>query len=372
MCYIRFKKYLIFLTPLIFVFFACIQFSVFSLFHFKYLNSNKLEFGQTNEITILGNDDLLNLFKSKLKDIRYDYLKRYPNFLECNKKIIEKWSVNAMYTNDNQQIEYSKPASNETHKHRFVKGILVYFPIEKTNEFIPEFKWLYRSWIEMQKSEPNMWRTDLVVFIEKSVQFLQELNCTFQNKRKHDSDEPMCTLLEYIAVKNRNLTELSNPLFKKENIYEPIDVNKNIYEKYEYLLNNVEIFSDDPANLLPFLHVLQQNLDNYGYLDSILMAFEGYSHFKAAGYDYLIRSDMDVFLTPLFAKWLPKHCNDFVVGGGGYSDQFNANRIKRIANDLKFEHAGQWNLGSIIFNFNLKFINLILVTNLRIYMVFNS
>ena len=158
----------------------------------------------------------------------------------------------------------------------------------------------------MQKSEPFKWRTDLIVFIEKSVDFLNELNCTFENKRKHDSDEPMCTLLPYRAVKDRNLTQLANPLFKKENIFEAIDVNTNIYEKYEYLLNNIEIFSDDPANLLPFLHVLQQNLYNYGYLDSILMAFEGYAHFKSAGYDYLIRSDMDVLLTPLFAKWLPK------------------------------------------------------------------
>ncbi len=276
--------------------------------------------------------------KVSTSQIKYDYLKRYPNFLECNKNVTAKWSSNAMYADD-QQLEYSKPASNETHKHRFVKGILVYFPFEKTDKFISEFKWLYRSWIEMQKSEPSLWRTDLIVFIEKSVESLRNLNCSFENKRRHDSDEPMCTFLQYTAVKNRNLTHLANPLF---------DVNTNKYEKYEYLLENLDIFSDDPANLLPLLHVLQQNLYNYGYLDSILVAFEGYSYFKAAGYDYLIRSDIDVFLTPLFAKWLPKHCNDFVVGGGGYSDQFNANRLKRIANDLKLEHAGKWNLGNRI------------------------
>ena len=67
---------------------------------------------------------------------------------------------------------------------------------------------------------------------------------------------------------------------------------------------------------------------------------------KSSGYDYLIRSDMDVFMTPLFSKWLPKHCNDFVVGGGAYSDNFNAKRLKRIASDLNFQHAGKRNLGS--------------------------
>ncbi len=277
--------------------------------------------------------------------IKYDFLGRYPDFLDCNKKVIEKWSLENMYSEDKQKL-YAEKSPDETHKHRLVRGFLVYFPIEKTDEFIPEFKWLYRSWIEMQKTEPILWRTDLIVFIQKSVNFLKELNCTYENKRRLDSDEPMCKLLRYTAVKNRNLTQIKDPLFKKENIYEAIDVNQNIYEKYEYLLNNVEIFSDDESNLLPFITVLQQNLENYGYLDSILMAFEGYSYFKSSGYDYLIRSDMDVFMTPLFSKWLPKHCNDFVVGGGGYSDQFNVNRLKRIASDLKFQHAGQWNLGS--------------------------
>ncbi|MEI6431891.1 MAG: hypothetical protein WCP07_06895, partial [bacterium] len=84
-----------------------------------------------------------------------------------------------------------------------------------------------------------------------------------------------------------------------------------------------------------------------GYTDSILMAFDGYEYFKSAGFDFLIRSDMDVFLTPLFSKWLPKSCNDFVVGGGAYSENFNRKRLKRIALDLGMEHAGADNrLGS--------------------------
>lgn len=71
-----------------------------------------------------------------------------------------------------------------------------------------------------------------------------------------------------------------------------------------------------------------------------------YEFFKAAGYDFLVRSDMDVFLTPLFATWLPRHCNDFNVGRGGYSTDFNTNRFARIAKNLRLDYAGVENLGS--------------------------
>ena len=55
---------------------------------------------------------------------------------------------------------------------------------------------------------------------------------------------------------------------------------------------------------------------------------------------------MDVFLTPLFGTWLPRHCNDFNVGRGGYSTTFNARRFGRIANNLGLKYAGQQNMGS--------------------------
>ena len=57
------------------------------------------------------------------------------------------------------------------------------------------------------------------------------------------------------------------------------------------------------------------------------MAFDGYVHLKDS-YDFLIRSDMDVFLTPLFGQWQPRACNDFYVGGGGYSVGFQ--RMNRL------------------------------------------
>ena len=218
---------------------------------------------------------------------------------------------------------------------------MVYFPFEKASHFEIELKWLYRSWIEMQKHEPVMWRTDLIVFIENnknffrnSASFLNELNCSFAHKRVSDLDKPLCILIDYVALGNRKLAKPGNQFNKKD--------------KYDFLLNKVDIFSDDEVNLLPFYAALQESLSSYAPLDSIMIAFDGYKYLKTAGYDYVMRTDMDVFLTPLFGRWLPDNCNDFYVGGGGYSADFNVNRLRRIAKDLQLEYAGVSNLGKFI------------------------
>ncbi len=142
----------------------------------------------------------------------------------------------------------------------------------------------------------------------------------------------MCTLINYKALKKRNIKDTLEGFSTLENYY-------------EHVLNKVDILSDDSKNLEPF-YTLIKKLDKYEYLDSILMVFDGYNYFKEAGYDFLIRSDMDVFLTPLFGKWLPRHCNDFYVGRGGFSTEFNDKKLKRIANNLGLKYASVKNLGS--------------------------
>lgn len=43
---------------------------------------------------------------------------------------------------------------------------------------------------------------------------------------------------------------------------------------------------------------------------------------------------------------VPKHCNDFYVGGGGFSNRFNSGRLLRIAKRLGLKHGGVRDLGS--------------------------
>ena len=104
------------------------------------------------------------------------------------------------------------------------------------------------------------------------------------------------------------------------------------------------MFDDSAKNLWKFYGNLKK-ISSYSYIDSILVAFDGYSYFRN-NFDFLLRSDMDVFLTPLFAKWLPMSCNHFITGRGAFSHDFNMKRLKKTAKLLKLEFADVWNLGS--------------------------
>ena len=317
-------------------------YSVFDLFGKKTEKIKNIDSKKVTKLLVLNTSELnLKILEDKHS---HSYLNKYPFFLDCTQNIIDKWTIKELKSN-NIGIDFTKPAPLETHEKRIVRGILIYFPIEKASEFEYEFKWLYKSRIEMQKYEPLKWRTDIIIFIENdpkllnsSAKFLIEMGCSFTNQRKSQNDKPMCTLMEYIPIKKRLLKPLGDPIFNPEYI--------DSKAKYHHLLDKVNIFNNDETNLLPFYSMVQESLKDYGYTDSILMAFDGYNYLNSAGYDYLIRSDMDVFLTPLFSIWLPTHCNDFYVGGGAYSTDFNRKRLKRIAKDLNIEHGGVSNLGS--------------------------
>lgn len=277
------------------------------------------------------NDNFANETKQE-SSTKYNYLAAYTDLLDC------KIHYTSARTDDTNSYKYELPASENLYSQRIVRGILIYFPIKSFNHFYIELKWLYRSWIEMQKYEPTKWRTDLILFIddeyqiEKANEFQQlfDLNCTFNNVRKAKTDNPMCTLIAYKAITDRK-----------------IDVNKlkfpSVEREYDYWYNEVNLFNNNTN--MNYFYAKLKDLSHYGYLDSILMAFDGYNHLSDS-YDFLMRSDMDVFLTPLFAKWLPRYCNDFVVGGGAYSNQFNMKRLQRIAKNINLESAFEWNLGS--------------------------
>ena len=154
----------------------------------------------------------------------YNLNKIYPHLLACTKTYAQPWSPAQKLSPISGLEAYSQPASNETHLLRLTRAVLVYFPIQSVQHFAPEFKWLYRSWIEMQKYEPKQWRTDLIIFLERDDKlsddekfFLNKLNCSFSNLRSNENDKPMCTLIEFVSVQKRNLTK---PLEKTQSFGE--------------------------------------------------------------------------------------------------------------------------------------------------------
>lgn len=271
--------------------------------------------------------------QSEKSRVAHDFYSRYSFFLDC-KNNLNPWKPDGSMPKYDPSL-YIHPAPNSTHQVRVTRAVLLYFPIEKLSHFQHELKWLYRSWINMQTYEPKKWRTDLIIFVDKDHAnmakpdiFFNELNCSYINQRTSPLDKPMCTLIDFKALADRKL-----PKEKKE-------------FDYDFLLDKLDIYSNKSEDLKEFYSLLNANLLSYGYLDSILMAFEGYEYFKRAGYDFLIRSDMDTFLTPMFATWLPVNCNNFVVGGGGYSSEFNRKRFRRIAQNLGLAYPDAGGLGS--------------------------
>ncbi len=113
---------------------------------------------------------------------------------------------------------------------------------------------------------------------------------------------------------------------------------------YNHLINEVNVFDDNDHNLWKFYSKLKDSI-NHDYIDSWVLAFDGYEYFKNK-FDFLLKTGMDIFLTPLFGKWLPLKCNDFIVGRGGYSGNFNMKRLQKAAKNINLESGDIRNLGS--------------------------
>jgi hypothetical protein len=143
----------------------------------------------------------------------------------------------------------------------------------------------------------------------------------------------MCTIIGYIPINKR---------MKKYNVAYLKSIDPLIL--FSHLYKDVNVFDDNDVNIWKF-HAILKDLAHYGYLDSIMVAFEGYKYFHNK-FDFLLRSDLDVFLTQLFGKWLPTHLSDFVTGGGGYSGDFNMKRIQKAAKNVNLKPGNVRNLGS--------------------------
>jgi hypothetical protein len=97
----------------------------------------------------------------------------------------------------------------------------------------------------MQKYEPKRWRTDIIVFMNKNQydslgnNVFNELNCTVDNIRKSKIDKPMCTVRNFIDIKDREI-----PFYNKDELdrITPEEI-------YSFLYKNVDVLNDSPENL---------------------------------------------------------------------------------------------------------------------------
>jgi hypothetical protein len=194
---------------------------------------------------------------------------------------------------------------------KVLRALLTFYPNDQKQVFEPEFRWFYHSWTEMMINESSLWRTDLIVYATDYDSIFKELNCVHNQVRMNAEEKPQCRVFSYIRIKNRKSEH------KSSTNYQIID------EKRSQLLHS-------------YLH-------DYGYIDSINTVWEYYHSYSM--YDFILRTDLDCFLTSNFALYVPYN-HSLIVGRGGYSTVFNSKRLKRIARDMNWEHADRKSLGS--------------------------
>jgi hypothetical protein len=195
-----------------------------------------------------------------------------------------------------------------------LRGILIFYPHNQEVTFLPELLWFFRSWIEMMKDEPSLWRTDLIIYTGDYTTNLQQLGCVYNRIRIDRQEPPQCRVFPYKRIHLRDVENTNN---NENYLYQQVDKKRSI--------------------------LLATHLGTYEYLDSINIIAECYPSFSM--YDYILRTDMDVFLTKNFGHFVPNN-NTILVGRGGYSTTFNTVRLGRIAKDMGWLYANIINIGS--------------------------
>ena len=159
------------------------------------------------------------------------------------------------------------PVSNE----QVSRGVYVYLP-PQSDHFNRELKSFYLSVAVMRTTQPAHLKTDLVVFTPTGgMDFAKSLGCV-EDRRETFADPERCTVVEHV------------PLAKRSDPYDPLSGYAN-------------------------------------YIDSMLVLAE-YSGTHA--FTYVIRSDLDTFLTPGFSNWVLPDGKVIATGRGGYGSR-NAN-----------------------------------------------
>lgn len=171
-------------------------------------------------------------------------------------------SVYEQIHRDDHRSVQPKSCFTRINQRNIRRAIAVHFPVERSFIYISELKWLYLSWIEIIRQQPTDWQTDLVIFGLPSP-VLDELGCLESNDR---SGKNQCFRIHYRSLWDREKNESD----LVELIQRKLPIWTRHLDSLGILLENEEILNE---------------------------------------YDYLLRTDIDVFLTPHFAKYIPFDCS---------------------------------------------------------------
>jgi hypothetical protein len=174
----------------------------------------------------------------------------------------------------------------------------------------------------MIKSESRNWRTDLIIYTGEYSSSLQQLNCLLNQIRTNNTEQAQCRIFLYLRLLNRQIDSITKQqgilINKSQNNLFQIDIQRSI--------------------------LLYKQINTYEYIDSVNIIAEAYPTYEY--YDFILKTDIDVFITKQFAKFFPITKKTFLVGRGGYSTEFNTRRLGRIARDMNWKYQNMTNIGS--------------------------
>ena len=174
----------------------------------------------------------------------------------------------------------------------------------------------------MIKYEPNQWRTDLIIFTGRYSSSLMQLGCLINQVRTNNDEQPKCRVFMYLRISARQID-----FSTKQQTILTNDSEKNLYH----------------INISRSL-LLYNYTKTYQYIDSVNIVAEAYPIYSY--YDFILKTDIDIFITRQFANYIPTRLKTLLFGHGGYSTTFNTRRLGRIARDMGWMYQNLINIGS--------------------------
>ena len=188
-----------------------------------------------------------------------------PRYLELTSFSSQSTLFDQIHHDDNLNLRPTQ-CFTKTEKKNIRRAIIVHFPVQRSSLYLSELKWLYLSWIETIENQPADWQTDLVIYSLPSSS-LDELGC---NEHTNKSSKNNCIRITYSSL---------------------WDKTKSDSELLRLIQTHVPVWC--------------------GHLDSLGIFLENSELLYQ--YDYILRTDLDVFLTPQFARYIPFDCS-FQIG----------------------------------------------------------
>ncbi|CAF3017291.1 unnamed protein product [Rotaria sp. Silwood2] len=231
-------------------------------------------------------------------------------------------SLNNYFDSIKQSNLYLQRQSSKLNSSFIHRAILIFYPSNQESHYLPEIRWLYRSWVEMMKYESKNWRTDLIIYTGEYSSSFQQLGCILNQIRINNTEQPQCRVFLYLRLSMREISSLT--------------------QKQTILANQgkKELFNINTQRSIQ----LYKQIKQYEYIDSVNIIAESYPTFEY--YDFILKTDIDVFITTQFAKYVPLTNLTLLVGRGGYSTKFNTRRLGRIARDMNWKYQNMTNIGS--------------------------